>query len=315
MRVAQYERYGPADVIDVVDKDVPIVLGDDDVVVNVVAVGINPADSKSRRGRLPAHELPSGMGREFSGIVSEVGKNVSHVVIGQAVIGTGEGVLRDQVVVPADLVTPMPEGLTWDQAAVLPVAGQTAWVAVESQHVKPGDVCVVSAAAGGVGHIICQLLVKRGATVIGTAGLLNHEYLEEALGVIPVEYGPGLVARLEEATPQGIHHVFDQSGSEMIEAALELGVPRDRINSVSGLGGLYGVNTVGRKGLDPEVISALGELVASGEVTIPIKVFPMDETRKAYIQLEEFSVRGKVVIRLDTDAEEHFRRLNEEFSA
>lgn len=304
MQIAQYERYGPADVIDVVDKDMPLLYGVDDVVVDVIAVGINPADSKERRGRLPAPPLPAGMGREFAGVVTEVGEKVGHVRLGDRVLGTGTEVLRERVVVPGDQVMGIPADLTWDQAAVLPVAAQTAWVAVESQNVQPGEICVVSAAAGGVGHIICQLLTRKGATVIGTAGRGNHEYLEEALGVIPLEYGEGLAKRLEQATPQGIHHVFDQSGSEMIEAALELGVPRENINSVSGMGSHYGVRTQGRKGLDHGIVGQLGQLVASGELVIPIKVFPFDETRKAYIQLEEFSNRGKIVIRLDTDPDE-----------
>ena len=313
MRIAQYEQYGPADVIQIVEKDVPVVVGDNDVCVDVIAVGINPADTKMRRGRLPIQSFPAGIGREFSGVVCDVGKNVDHVVIGQAVIGTGEGVLRDQVVVDKDSVMPMPEGITWDQAAVLPVAAQTAWKAVESQNVQPGEICVVSSAVGGVGHVICQLLVAKGATVIGSASEWNHEYLEEALGVIPITYGEGFAKRLEEATPQGIHHVFDQSGSEMIEAALELGVPREYINSVSGMGPHYGVPTVGRVGLDPEAINALAQMLAVGDLAIPIKVFPMDEARKGFIHMEEVHDKGKVVIRLDSDPEEEFRAIREAF--
>jgi len=311
MRIAQYEQYGPADVIQIVDKDVPVVVGDNDVCVDVIAVGINPADTKMRRGRLPIQSFPAGIGREFAGVVSDLGKNVDHLVIGQAVIGTGEGVLRDQVVVDKDFVMAMPEGITWDQAAVLPVAAQTAWKAVESQNVQPGEVCVVSAAVGGVGLVICQLLVAKGATVIGSASEWNHEYLEEALGVIPITYGEGFAKRLEEATPQGIHHVFDQSGSEMIEAALELGVPREYINSVSGMGPHYGVPTVGRVGLDPDAINALAKMLAEGDLMIPIRVFPMDEARKGFIHMEEVHDKGKVVIRLDSDPEDEMRAIRE----
>jgi NADPH:quinone reductase-like Zn-dependent oxidoreductase len=269
MRVAQFARYGPPDVIELLDVDEPGPPAPDEVTVRVIAAGINPADSKRRRGYARDEELPARLGREFSGVVTAVGANVSHVLLGQDVIGTGEGMLADYVTVPADMVTPMPEGLTYDQAACLPVAGQTAWVAVESQNVQPDSVVVVSAAVGGVGHIMCQLLLEKGAQVLGTASPANHE--------------------------------FDQSGYETIEAALAMDVPRSNINSISGDGPKYGVPTVGRKGLDPEVIRELASRIAAGDLVIPIRVLPMDEVIKAYIELEEAPLPGKVVVRMDSE--------------
>ena len=300
MRVAQFDRYGPPDVIELVEVDDPVAPAPDEVIVQVIAAGINPADSKRRRGYARDEELPARIGREFAGVVTAVGDNVSHVLLGQDVIGTGEGMLCDYVIVPGDMVTPMPEGLTYDQAACLPVAGQTAWVAVESQHVQPGNVAVVSAAAGGVGLIMCQLLVEKGATVVGTGSPHSHEYIE-TLGAIPVDYHGDLEANILEVADNGIHHVFDQSGYETIEAAMSLGIPRSQINSISGDGPKYGVPTVGRKGLDPEVIRELGKRVASGELVIPIRVLPMDEVIKAYIEMEEMPVPGKVVVRMDSE--------------
>jgi len=166
--------------------------------------------------------------------------------------------------------------------------------------VQPGNVAVVSAAAGGVGLIMCQLLVKKGATVVGTGSPHSHEYIE-TLGAIPVDYHENLEANILEVADNGIHHVFDQSGYETIEAAMSLGIPRSQINSVSGDGPKYGVPTVGRKGLDPEVIRELGKRVASGDLVIPIRVLPMDEVIKAYIEMEEMPVPGKVVVRMDSE--------------
>ena len=300
MRVAQFARYGPPDVIELLDVDEPGPPAPDEVTVRVIATGINPADSKHRRGYARDEELPARLGREFSGVVTAVGANVSHVLLGQDVIGTGEGMLADYVTVPGDMVTPMPEGLTYDQAACLPVAGQTAWVAVESQNVQPDSVVVVSAAVGGVGHIMCQLLLEKGAQVLGTASPANHEYLDN-LGVIPVDYHGDLQKNIEEISHYGVHHVFDQSGYETIEAALAMDVPRSNINSISGDGPKYGVPTVGRKGLDPEVIRELASRIAAGDLVIPIRVLPMDEVIKAYIELEEAPLPGKVVVRMDSE--------------
>lgn len=298
MRVAEYDHYGPPDVIQLVSVPEPGSPGHGEVMVQVIAAGLNPADSKMRRGQTPIVDLPARIGREFSGIVLEIGDGVNHVSVGQEVLGTGQGVMADIVVAPAEMVMAKPEGITLDQAAILPVAAQTAWAAVESQNVQPGEVVVVSAAAGGVGGVMCQLLRDKGASVIATASKHNHEYLE-SLGVFPVDYHGDLVGTLREMTPKGLHHVFDNSGSETIEAALELGVPRENINSISGDGPKYAVPTVGRKGLDPEAIHGLASKIADGSLVIPIVVLPFDEIRKAYIDMEERRTPGKNVVRMD----------------
>lgn len=298
MRVAQYSRYGPPDVIDIVSAPDPGPPGPQEVTVQVIAAGLNPADSKMRRGHTPVVDLPARIGREFAGVVVEVGSQVTNVSVGQAVLGTGQGVMADIIVVPDELVMAQPDGITVDHAAVLPVAAQTAWMAVESQNINPGEVVLVSAAAGGVGVIMCQLLLAKGAQVIGTASRHNHESLE-ALGVAPIDYHGDLVAEIETMTPKGLHHVFDNSGAATIEAALELGVPRENINSISGDGPKYAVPTVGRVGLNPEVINALAALIAQGDLVIPILTQPFDEIRKAYIDLEERRTWGKNVVRMD----------------
>ncbi|AVG24177.1 Zn-dependent oxidoreductase [Pontimonas salivibrio] len=303
MRVAQYDRYGPPDVITLVHEPDPGDPGPDEVSVRVIAAGLNPADSKMRRGHTPIVDLPARIGREFSGIAIAVGENVTHVEVGQEVLGTGQGVMADIIVSPADLVMAKPDGITFDHAAVLPVAAQTAWAAVESQRVQPGDVVAVSAAAGGVGVVMCQLLRDLGAVVIGTASPRNHVFVE-GMGAIPVDYHGDLVATLEEFTPKGLHHVFDNSGHEMIEAALQLGVPRQNINSISGDGPKFGVPTVGRVGLNRDIINALGAKIADGSLIIPIRTQPFDELKKAYIDLEEVGVLGKVVVRMDNTPEE-----------
>ncbi len=295
VRVAQYERYGPPEVIAVVHAPEPEAPGPYDVQVAVRVVGINPADSKSRRGHTPVHPVPAGIGREFSGIVRSVGSDVSGFAPGDEVLGTCDGALRDILNVSTDLVMPLPNGITGAVGAVLPVAAQTAVKAMDSQDVRPGETVVVSAAAGGVGHILCQLLVRKGARVIGTASPDNHAYLE-SLGVTPVSYGPGLVSRLREAAPEGISHVFDQTGKEMLEAALELGVPRPQINSVSGLGPLYDVPTVGRKGLDKTAIADLAELIAHGELSLEVVTYPIEQVVEAFTHLESNPGRYRFAI-------------------
>lgn len=302
MRVAQYGRYGPPDVITLVHEADPGDPGPGEVSVRVIAAGVNPVDSEMRRGHTPVVDLPARIGHEFSGIAIAVGDNVAHIQVGQEVLGAGQGVMADIIISPAELVMAKPEGITLDHAAVLPVAAQTAWVAVQSQSVQPGEVVAVSAGGGGVGVVMCQLLRDLGASVIATASPHNHFFLE-GMGVVPLDYEDDLVAALEEFTPKGLHHVFDNSGREMIEAALQLGVPRHNINSLSGDGPKFAVPTVGRSGLNPEIIAALGAKIADGSLVIPTRTQPFDEIIKAFIDLEEVGVFGTVVVRMDNTPE------------
>jgi NADPH:quinone reductase-like Zn-dependent oxidoreductase len=297
VRVAQYEKYGPPEVITIIDAPLPGPPGPHEVQVAVQMVGINPADSKSRRGHTPVHPIPAGIGREFSGFVKTIGSQVLGLNPGDEVLGTCDGALRDMVNVSADSVMRIPEGITAEVGAVLPVAPQTALKALESQGIAPGATVVVSAGAGGVGHVLCQLLVRQGARVIGTASPDNHGYLE-SLGVTPVSYGPGLVDRLLEVAPDGIQHVFDQSGKEMLEAALQLGVPRSHINSVSGLGPLYDVPTVGRKGLDKEAIAELAGLIVREELSLEVVTYPIEQVVEAFAHLEKNPGRSRFAISL-----------------
>jgi NADPH:quinone reductase-like Zn-dependent oxidoreductase len=272
--------------------------GEGELRIRVVAVGLNPVDYKIRRGGSRfAVTLPTVLGREFSGSVEAVGAGVSDVGVGDLVFGSIEqGAASELVVASRDVVAPVPGGLELEVAAGLALAGQTAWDVLESQGLAQGDTVVVSAAAGGVGVILCQLAVARGLRVIGTASEANHEWLRSH-GVHPVLYGEGLVDRLRDAAATGITAVFDLHGPETIEAALELGVPRERINTIAVDPTPYGVLRIGRGPVHPPTLIALAALVVSGDLDVPVAArYPMEGVREAFTELEAGHVHGKVVL-------------------
>jgi NADPH:quinone reductase-like Zn-dependent oxidoreductase len=181
-------------------------------------------------------------------------------------------------------------------AASIPVAAQTAYLAVESQHVGPGDTVLVSAAAGGVGVIAAQYAARLGARVIGSASDANAGRLR-ALGVEPVRYGDGLADRLRTLAPGGLTAVLDQHGPETIEAALALGVPRERINTIAGYASQYRVGSVGRRGLNRELVARIASDVLEGALVIPIEAtFPFERIVAAYDRLERGHLFGKVTL-------------------
>jgi NADPH:quinone reductase-like Zn-dependent oxidoreductase len=193
-----------------------------------VVAPVNPGEAGIRQGVFadvwPA-SFPEGQGGDFAGWVTALGEGVDGFAIGDEVIGyLPRAAQADYVVSPAHLLAAKPAEISWETAAPLSAVGVTAWAAVGAVDVDATDT-VVSAAAGGVGSLAAQLARLRGATVIGTSGPHNADFLR-SLGVVPVQHGAGLADRLRAAAPSGIDAFIDTFGQGNVDAAIALGVPR-----------------------------------------------------------------------------------------
>ncbi len=158
----------------------------------------------------------------------------------------------------------------------------------------------VSAAAGGVGSITVQLARRAGATVLGIAGPASGDWLR-SVGVTPVTYGEGLADRLRAAAPDGISAFIDCFGSGYVDLAVQLGVPKDRIDTIIDWAAAEkaGVMAAGLATVeDPAaVLSELAGLVARGELVVPIATtYPLDQVRDAFAELEQRHTLGKIVL-------------------
>lgn len=295
MKAVRFDHPGSPDVVNIIAVDDLPNPGPDEVLVEVKRMALNGADLKTLAGWFPGLPYPRGLGREFSGAVRKVGENVSTVTNGSRVLGITEPAMQEYVLVTSDQVMPIPQHLSYDVACTLPVAAQTAWAAVESQNVQPGNVCIVGGASGGVGSVIVQLLLEKGATVVALAREHHHERLE-IIGALPVGWGDDLVDTIREFTPQGIHHVFDQVGPVVIEAALALGVPHSQINCVSGYAEMFGVAGVGRVGLNEDTIERLAKMIVDGSLVIPTITLPLEDIAQALTSLKIGSHYGKTVM-------------------
>jgi NADPH:quinone reductase-like Zn-dependent oxidoreductase len=301
----RFDRYGDVDVLNVVDVDRPVP-APGEVLVRVKAAGINPGEAAIREGLL--HErwpatFPSGEGSDFAGVVEAVGSGVEGFAVGDEVIGfTHERASHAELVVaPADQLTPKPAGVSWEAAGALFVAGTTAYAAVRAVGAGSGDTVVVSGAAGGVGSLAVQLAVLAGATVIGLAGESNHQWLLEH-GAIPVAYGDGVVGRIREVTDGRVDAFIDTFGGGYVELAVEeLGVAPDRIDTIIDRDAAqrYGTNMEGTAAAaSAAVLAELAELIDEGRLEVPIaKVYPLENVRDAFRELEKRHTRGKIVLR------------------
>jgi NADPH:quinone reductase-like Zn-dependent oxidoreductase len=296
-RSVRYESFGDASVLHVIEREVPAP-GPGKVRVAVRAAGLNPADYKTRNGSYPewAPTLPAGIGREISGVVEAVGDGVE-LPVGTEVFGNiATNGMAEYVITSESNMARKPAELDWITAGSLSLVGQTAYDAFASQDVTAADTVLVSAAAGGVGVVVAQLALRAGATVIGTASLANHEFLR-GLGIIPVAYGDGLVDAVRALDTVTV--AFDNNGPATVEAALELGVSPDRINTIATDPEPYGIRRVGRGPINTATLEELARLVVAGELVLPIdSVYPLDEVVAAFEHLETGHVRGKVVLNI-----------------
>jgi len=303
-RAVRFDHYGDRDVLYIADVEIPVPSAGE-VVVAVRAAALNPGEAAIRAGaleqRFPA-TFPSGEGSDLAGVVSAVGEGVSEFTVGDEVLGWSErrSSQAEYVAVPVTQLIRKPPGLSWEVAGSLYVVGCTAFVAVRAVDVSPGDTVAVSAAAGGVGTVVVQLLRTRGASVLGIASEPNHEWLV-AHGVIPVAYGEGLADRLRAAAPKGrIDAFIDLFGPDYVQLAVDLGIARDRVETIISFEKAYELGTKAQGSADgstTEVLSAMAELVASGDIEIPIAAtYPLEKVREAYAELEKRHTRGKIVL-------------------
>ena len=301
-KAVRYDNYGGVDVLNVVDVPRPVP-GPGQVLVQVKAAGINPGEAKIRDGLLAERwpsTFPSGQGSDLAGIVAETGPGVTGVALGDEVIGytDNRASQAEFVVVEAGNLTPKPADVPWPVAGALFVAGATAYAAVRAVAPARGDVVVVSGAAGGVGSIAVQLARQTGATVIGLASPVHHDWLA-AHGVIPVSYGDAVADRIRQAAAK-VDAFIDTVGSGYVQLALDLGVAPDRIDTIADFAAIarYGVKGDGNAaGASAAVLAELAALIANGELEIPIAAtFPLAEVRDAYRRLAQGHVQGKIVL-------------------
>ncbi|ORW95413.1 NADPH:quinone reductase [Mycobacterium sp. IEC1808] len=302
-RAVRFDRYGDRDVLYVADVDMPSP-GPDEVVVEVRAAGINPGEAAIRSGAM--HDMfpatfPSGEGSDLAGVVTAVGPGVTAFSVGDEVLGFSfrRSSHATHTAVPVDQLIRKPPELSWEVAGSLYVAGVTAYAAVRAVDPKPGETVAVSAAAGGVGSLVVQLLVLRKAVVLGIAGPGNADWLR-AHGVTPIEYGDGLADRLRAAAPGGIDAFIDLFGPDYVQLAVDLGVAPDRIETIISFqkAGEVGAKTEGSVDAStPEVLAEMANLIATGTIDFEVAgSYPLDRVADAFEELEKRHTRGKIVL-------------------
>jgi NADPH:quinone reductase-like Zn-dependent oxidoreductase len=306
MRRIIFEQFGGPEHLRLIESPMPDA-GPDELRVRVLASAINPVElriyAQGPQAQIYGVRLPSGNGNDYAGVIDQVGTNLSsEFASGDRVFGGVRMRAQADYLVP-DLndMFPLPNGMSFEQAAGIYTSGRAALGSVGSQSIAPGDTILVSAAAGAVGSLAVQVARRLGAVVVGTASERNHAYLR-SLGAIPVAYGPGLVERLRLAAPGGFQAVLDYAGSDTIDAAREIGVPAHRINTIAAKTHRIdeGITTVHGSAASRAQVLEFAELLVEKELQLAVSAtLPMENYREAYDLLQDSRVPGKIVLTLD----------------
>ncbi|HEY7953557.1 MAG TPA: medium chain dehydrogenase/reductase family protein [Solirubrobacteraceae bacterium] len=190
MHVVVLTKHGAPDVLQVQERDDPP-LAAGQVRIGVAAAGVNFADVMARVGLYQdAPKPPCVVGYEVAGTILELGEGVRDLIPGQRVVaGTQFGGYASQVVVPAEDVVPLPDRLSFEQGAAIPVNYGTAWAGLIGYgNLQPGERVLIHAAAGGVGIAATQIAKRQGAEIYGTASPGKHERILSNGVDRPIDY-------------------------------------------------------------------------------------------------------------------------------
>lgn len=331
MRAVVITKHGPPEVLKVEERPAPARPLGGQVMIDVRAAGINFADTMARIGLYPdAPKTPCVVGYEVAGTVAAVGPGVDGLQEGDRVLaGIQFGGYAEQVVVNAADVVPLPESMSFEQGAAIPVNYSTAWAAlIRYGAMRAGERVLIHAAAGGVGIAATQIAKRHGAEVYGTASPSKHAAILEQGVDHPIDYrqdgwerdlpkfdlimdaigGPSFRTSYDLLRGGGRLVCFGASAVSpgekrnlIVAARTALRMPRfNLIKQMSESKAVIGLNmlTLWKEAgtLDPW-IDPLKELIDDGTVRpVVAEAFPFERAPDAHRMLAERRNVGKVVL-------------------
>jgi len=305
MKAIQVHVYGGPDVLELEEVPRPKP-APDEVLVRVYASGVNPVDWKIRKG-YRQHSLPFIPGWDLSGVVEEVGTEVTDLHTGDEVYGRPDtsrnGSYAEYITVKASELGRKPKSIDHIGAAAIPLAGLTAWQALfEHAKLKAGQKLFIHGASGGVGTYAIEFGKWKGAYVIGTASSQNLSFLKELGADEAIDYH---TAHFEKQFIDTIDVVFDTIGGNTQKLSLQMLKPGGILVTTIKVEDedafkekgvrITGMLTTSKK----EDLEAIAQLVDEGRVKpIISKILPLEAAEEAHRLSEEGHVRGKIVLRV-----------------
>jgi len=320
----QFTQHGGPEVLQTVEFT-PNPPADNEVQVENKAIGINYIDTYIRSGLYPPPSLPSGLGTEAAGIVSKIGRNVTHLAVGDRVVYAQSGLGAYSTVhnVPAAKAAKLPDAISFEQAAASFLKGLTVYYLLrKTYNIKANETFLFHAAAGGVGLIACQWAKALGARLIGTVGSAEKAKRAKLAGAWEtINYRDENIAERLQQLNDGkkVAVVYDSVGKDTWEASLDCLQPRGLMVSFGNSSGpVSGVNLgiLNQKGslyatrpslngyitTQEELSEASNELfslIISGKINVDVaknQMFALDDAVLAHQTLESRATQGSSLL-------------------
>ena len=282
-----------------------------EVLVRVHASSANPADNSIATGVLKQmgidYEFPVILGRDYAGVVEQVGADVSHYAVGDEVFGfvlhanptVRDGSWAELIVLPQDVsIARVPDGVDVATAGAAPLAGIAAMLSIDALELSEGDSVLIVGATGGVGSVAVQLAARAGATVVAPALPEDEGYLRE-LGVSELLPRDGdLAVAARDRHPDGFDAVLDLVNYAP-DTPASLAKDGGHVASPTGAAGDGPGRTMVMAAPTTENLQRLGGLLADGALRLPTQAtYELAQAPEALAALATTHKQGKLAIRI-----------------
>ena len=310
MKAVRAHEYGGTEVLKHEDAPRPEP-GEDEILVRVVAAGVNPVDAKVRAGKFkqPGAKLPFIPGYDISGVVEKAGAQATKFKPGDEVyaylsLGRG-GAYAEYAIAKESELAAKPKTITHEEAAAVPLAALTAWQAlVEKAKLAKGQTVLIHGGSGGVGSFAVQIAKARGAKVIATASAANQEFLKELGADQTIDYR----AQKFEEVAKEVDVVLDTVAGETLQRSYDVVKKGGIIVSVLEPPKKAELEKRGIRGTvflvqpNAEQLAEIAQLIDTKKVKPFVsQTLPLREAQKAHTAIETGHTRGKIVLKVSDE--------------
>jgi NADPH:quinone reductase-like Zn-dependent oxidoreductase len=282
---------------------------DDEILIRVIAASVNPVDVAIRKGYLAeiiGNKFPLTLGMDAAGVVAKVGARITKFKVGDPVYAfftlANEGGYAEYVIAKESETALKPKAATYAQAAAVPAAGSTAWLAlVDTAKLSAGQTVLIHGASGGVGHFAIQIAKARGAKVIATASSANQDFLKQMGADEAIDYTK---TKFEEVAKE-VDVVLDAVGRDTLKRSygvvkkggIIVTIVDEPDKAELDADGIRGVTL--RAAPQASVLEELARLIDARKLTpVVSQTFPLSEFARALDQISTRHTRGKIVFQV-----------------
>lgn len=282
---------------------------DNEILIKVIAASVNPVDVAIRKGLLAqmiGYKFPLVLGMDAAGLVEKAGAKITKFKVGDPVYAfftlTSEGGYAEYVIAKESETGRKPKAVSYAQAAAVPAAGSTAWLALNYMaKLSPGQTVLIHGGSGGVGHLAIQIAKAGGAKVIATASTANQEFLKQMGADTAIDY---TATKFEEVAKE-VDVVLDSVGGDTLKRSYGVVKKGGIIVSIVDEPDQAEMTARGIRGVTlraapyAKVLQDLATLIDAKKVNpVVSQTFPLADFAKALDQIATRHTRGKIVLQV-----------------